>query len=425
MDRMNLAVVSLDLFHGAARLPNEVMVPLWEFQGNSDNEPHDTQVVGGPTEDLYIPGREWREFRLPRQQPPLRTHEFWIRRSEALVPTITKFRRGRPAWVRLTNLVSKGTRCSTHVPDVLWMPKGGLPLKPGYARLDSDKYRDWQVLAYANSPNKTLFGRKQQRYKRWLAEPPSAVDRQAYPTPRKILTRATEALRSADECRITSVGLTGLAPTVTDDLAGSGVHKPSVIVQEGALGRGDGELTSPEALNVDGLTAVTRRSGDGGISPVDGSAKPFKPTQNFQTSEAVVADRYGDDYEDFVPSEGWNDHGAAPTRSDTSDYPGDGATDGAERLLDTGYALVVDAVPPEDHICDEADATDSFKHRPNKTKPMENLENETKLPGYGDKSAFIPDSSETMLTYSEPIGQSRGMDAIQRKIFITNVPTPP
>ncbi|KAE9260509.1 hypothetical protein PR003_g34340, partial [Phytophthora rubi] len=82
-------------------------------------------------------------------------------------------------------------------------------------------------------------------------------------------------------------------------------------------------------------------------------------------------------------------------------------------------------MPPEDLICDEADATDTFKQRPNETEPMENLENETKLTGYGDKSAFIPDSSEAMLMYSEPIGQSRGMDAIQREILITNVPTPP
>ncbi|KAE9286874.1 hypothetical protein PR003_g26201 [Phytophthora rubi] len=90
-----------------------------------------------------------------------------------------------------------------------------------------------------------------------------------------------------------------------------------------------------------------------------------------------------------------------------------------------GMQAVVDAMPPEDPSCNDADTTDTFKHRPNETKPMENLENETKLTGYGDKSAFIPDSYETMLTYSEPIGQSRGMDAIQREILITNVPTPP
>ncbi|KAE8971453.1 hypothetical protein PR002_g26822 [Phytophthora rubi] len=425
MEPVTPAGISRCLFDGKARLLNEAMVGLSNLQGNSDDEPHGMQAVGGPTENLYIPGREWREFRLPRRQPPLSTHEVWIRRSETLVLTITKFRRGRPTWVRLTNMSPKGTRCSTHVPVVLWMLKGKLPNEPGYTRLDSDKYRDWQVLAYAISRNETFFGREQQRYERYVAEQPSAVDRRDYPTPRKILTRATEALRSADECRITSVELTGLAPAVTDDLAGPGVHKPSVVGQEDAMGHDDSEPTSSEDLNADGPAADTGGSGDGGISPTDGSAKPFKHTQGFKTSGAVEVDRSRDGDEDYVPSEGWNDFGAAPTRSDTSDYPDGGATDATERLLDARYASVVDAMPPEYLICDEADATDTFKQRPNETEPMENLENETKLTGYGDKSAFIPDSSETMLTYSEPIGQSRGMDAIQREILIMNGPTPP
>ncbi|KAE8979801.1 hypothetical protein PF011_g22695 [Phytophthora fragariae] len=398
MEPATPAGISRCLFDGKARLPNEAMVGLSNLQGNSDDEPHGMQAVGGPTENLYIPGREWREFRLPRRQPPLSTHEVWIRRSETLVLTITKFRRGRPTWVRLTNMSPKGTRCSTHVPVVLWMLKGKLPNEPGYTRLDSDKYRDWQVLAYAISRNETFFGREQQRYERYVAEQPPAVDRRDYPTPRKILTRATEALRSADECRITSVELTGLAPAVTDDLAGPGVHKPSVVGQEDAMGHDDGEPTSSEDLNADGPAADTGGNGDGGISPTDGSAKPFKHTQGFKTSGAVEVDRFRDGDEDYVPSEGWNDLGAAPTRSDTSDYPDGGATDATERLLDARYASVVDAMPPEYLICDEADATDTFKQRPNETEPMENLENETKLTGYGDKSAFIPDSSETMLT---------------------------
>ncbi|KAE8898660.1 hypothetical protein PF003_g17277 [Phytophthora fragariae] len=205
MELMTPARISRGLFDGTARLLNGAMVALSKFQGNSDDEPHGIQAVGGPTEKLYFPGREWREFRLPRRQPPRSTHEMWIRRSEKLVPTITKFRRGRPTWVRLTNVSPKGTRCSTHVPVVLWMLNGKLPHDPGYTRLHSDKYRDWQVLADANSRNETFFGREQQRNERYLAEQPSAVDRRDYPTPRKILTRATEALRPAGGCRIISV----------------------------------------------------------------------------------------------------------------------------------------------------------------------------------------------------------------------------
>ncbi|KAE9303859.1 hypothetical protein PF008_g22113 [Phytophthora fragariae] len=96
MEPVTPAGISRGLFDGTAMLLNEAMVALSKFQGNSDDEPHGMHAVGGPTENLYIPGREWREFRLPRQQPPLSTHELWIRRSETLVPTITKFRRGRP-----------------------------------------------------------------------------------------------------------------------------------------------------------------------------------------------------------------------------------------------------------------------------------------------------------------------------------------
>ncbi|KAE9272021.1 hypothetical protein PF001_g28124 [Phytophthora fragariae] len=296
---------------------------------------------------------------------------------------------------------------------------------PGYARLDSGKYRNRQVQAYANSRNETLFGHEQRRNERWLAEQQSSVDRQDYPTQRDILTRATEAARSADECRTTSVEKTGLTPAVTDDFAGPEAHKPSFVVREDVFGHGDGEPTSSEDSNANGPTAHPRGNGVGGIDSIGGSAKVFKQPQGFQASDAIVVDSSRDGDADYGPSEGWNDHGAAPTRYDTSDYPDDGATDGTECLLDAGYASAVDAMPPEDPSCNEADATDTFNHRPNEAKPMENLENETKLTGYGDKSAFIPDSSEAMLTYSEPIGQSKGMDVIQREILTTNVPTPP
>ncbi|KAE9006487.1 hypothetical protein PR002_g16467 [Phytophthora rubi] len=178
----------------------------------------------------------------------------------------------------------------------------------------------------------------QHRNESWVAEQPSVVDRQDYPTPRKIITRATEALTSGDECRTTSVEQNGLAPAVTDDLAGPGVHKPSVMVQEDALGHDDGEPTSSEDSNAYGPTADSRGSDDGGISPIDGSAKIFKPTQGFKTSGAVVVDRSRDGDEDYGLSEGWNDHGAELARPDTSAYSDDGATEDAERLLDAGYA---------------------------------------------------------------------------------------
>ncbi|POM72654.1 Hypothetical protein PHPALM_10596 [Phytophthora palmivora] len=192
----------LDLFHGTAGLPDEVMVPLIKSLGATDDEPYGIQVVGGPTEDLYIPGHEWREFRLKCKRPPRDTHEVWIRRTERLVPTVTRFRRGHPMWIRLTNVTPMVANCSKHESVVLWVPMGELPREPGYVRLRSNKYKEWQILAYAESRDETLFERERELYECWLAEQPPAVERREYPTPRDILTRDAEDSGPVDEFQV-------------------------------------------------------------------------------------------------------------------------------------------------------------------------------------------------------------------------------
>lgn len=154
------AGIRLDLFHGKARHPDEVMVPLLKLKQLDDSVSYGNQVVGKSTEVLAIQGREWREFRLPRRQPSRTTHEIWICRSTRLVPTVARSKRGRPTWVRLTNVTAKGTSCSAHEPVVLCVPKDEILREAGYARLESDKYREWLVLAYTESRVETLFGRK-------------------------------------------------------------------------------------------------------------------------------------------------------------------------------------------------------------------------------------------------------------------------
>ncbi|POM69076.1 Hypothetical protein PHPALM_14681 [Phytophthora palmivora] len=158
---MNHTGVRLDLFHGTARLPDEVIVPQIKSLSAANDKLYGTQVVGGPTEDLYIPGHEWREFRLKCKRPPRDTHEVWIRRTERLVPTVTRFRRGHPTWIRLTN-----------------------------------------ILAYAESRDETLFERERELYECWLAEQPPAVERRDYPTPRNILTRDAEDSGPVDESQV-------------------------------------------------------------------------------------------------------------------------------------------------------------------------------------------------------------------------------
>ncbi|KAE8877774.1 hypothetical protein PF003_g38065 [Phytophthora fragariae] len=191
MDFTVPAGIRLDLFHGTARLPDEDMVP---FLKSKESVSYGNHIVGGPTELLAIPGREWREFRLPRRQPSRTTHEMWIRRSTRLVPIAANSQRRRPIWIRLTNMTTKRASCSAHEPVVLWVPREDLPRETGYARVGSDKYREWQVLAYAESRDETLFGREGKLYQAWLAVQPSAVERREYPTPRALLRRPTEAL---------------------------------------------------------------------------------------------------------------------------------------------------------------------------------------------------------------------------------------
>ncbi|OWZ14634.1 hypothetical protein PHMEG_00011863 [Phytophthora megakarya] len=143
---MITAGVRLDLFHGTARLPVEVVVPLVKSTGAIDDEPYGTQVAGGPTEDLDVPRGEWREFRLPLNRPSRGTHELWIRRT-----------RGEPVWVCLTNVSDGAARCYKHSSVVLWIPRSEPPREVGYVRLDLSKYNKWEVLAYAEGRDETLL----------------------------------------------------------------------------------------------------------------------------------------------------------------------------------------------------------------------------------------------------------------------------
>ncbi|OWZ13654.1 hypothetical protein PHMEG_00012981 [Phytophthora megakarya] len=191
-DFMITAGVRLYLFHGTARLPDEVTVPLVKSAGAADDGPYGVQVVGGPTEDSYVPRGEWREFRLPRKRPSRATHELWIRRTRQMVPTVMESRRGKPVWVRLTNVSDGTARCYKHSSVVLWLPKRELPREVGYVRFDSSKYNEWQVLAYAEGRGDTLLQKEKELYECWLAEQPPAVERKEYTTPARILARPTE-----------------------------------------------------------------------------------------------------------------------------------------------------------------------------------------------------------------------------------------
>ncbi|POM80183.1 Hypothetical protein PHPALM_2012, partial [Phytophthora palmivora] len=63
-------------------------------------------------------------------------------------------------------------------------------------------YKVWQILAYAESRDETLFERERELYECWLAEQPPAVERREYPTPRNILTRDAEDSGPVDESQV-------------------------------------------------------------------------------------------------------------------------------------------------------------------------------------------------------------------------------
>ncbi|OWY96669.1 Eukaryotic/viral aspartic protease [Phytophthora megakarya] len=90
-DFMIPAGIRLDLFNANAKLPGEVMVPLIKTQSWDKDSAEGRHVCGGPTESLHIQTGQCSEFRLQKRKPSLGTHDVWIRRTAALIPTITKF----------------------------------------------------------------------------------------------------------------------------------------------------------------------------------------------------------------------------------------------------------------------------------------------------------------------------------------------
>ncbi|KAG6614481.1 reverse transcriptase [Phytophthora cinnamomi] len=177
------------------------MIPLIKTQNMMD-EAEGSHVAYGPTEPMQILGHEWDEFKLQRRQPEPTTHVPWIRRTETCIPTVTRFYKGRPVRIRLTNATDRLTSCPVHFPVIVWVPIGSLPKTEGYVWLDSAKYKEWQVLAHAAARDKTLLKWEAELYQQWLAKQPPAVEQVRYPTPKGILQRPDED--SADKPPVNS-----------------------------------------------------------------------------------------------------------------------------------------------------------------------------------------------------------------------------
>ncbi|POM70001.1 Hypothetical protein PHPALM_13651, partial [Phytophthora palmivora] len=191
-DFMIPAGIRLDLYNSAAKLPDEVVVPLLRSLRDTDDQTYGLQTADGPTEAVCLSDRATAEFKLRRKQPSELTHEFWVRRTEDWIPTIVMNAKGKATKAYLTSTRPTSVWCPAHFPVVIWLPHGKLPPE-GYVRLNSAKYRDWQVLAYESAIDKDLLYKEQELYADWLSRQPPAVERKPYHWPKGVKERPPEA----------------------------------------------------------------------------------------------------------------------------------------------------------------------------------------------------------------------------------------
>ncbi|KAG3124688.1 hypothetical protein PI126_g23130 [Phytophthora idaei] len=92
-----------------------------------DSEEYGSHVNAGPSEQLNIPGHEWRECRLSKRRVALETHILWVRRTEKIIPSVTKFRRGRPQRIKLTNVSDRTAYFPAHDDRAVLVPAGDCP----------------------------------------------------------------------------------------------------------------------------------------------------------------------------------------------------------------------------------------------------------------------------------------------------------
>ncbi|ETP45983.1 hypothetical protein F442_07711 [Phytophthora nicotianae P10297] len=205
-DLMIPAGIRLDPFHGAAQLPNEVCIPLIKTKNMVDSMEYSAHVNAGLSEALDLPGHESREYRLAERAARLEQHVMWVRRTEKVIPSVTRFRRDRPVRIRLTNVSERSAYVPAFNRLAVLVLIGDLPRAVGYVRLDSKKYKDWQVLAYENCRDRHLFKRECELYGQWLATQPPSVERRAYPTPVGVMKRSPEDALDVSADRLACAG---------------------------------------------------------------------------------------------------------------------------------------------------------------------------------------------------------------------------
>ncbi|POM61055.1 hypothetical protein PHPALM_29992, partial [Phytophthora palmivora] len=335
------AGVRLDLFHGTTRLPDEVMVPLIKSLSAADDERYGTQVVGGPTEDCISP------VMSGEMQTTLSRH------SRSLDPT------------------------------------------DGETRPDGNEYKEWQILAYAESRDETLFERERVLYECWLAEQPPAVERREYPTPRNILTRDAEDLGPVDEtqayCDMTQATVT------TGRECG---RRDDSLAFRAVAGASDGVAVEGIPTEESEHTIPVSESGD----------RVFEQAQR-QSSTHATDDAACTESSTGVTSE---DIG---TSVQTLDEPDDRAThtpcptEDPECILNATYVSAMHEIAAGVVSGRDAEENDVSEH----------LANDIELTDYAQELAFLPDLTEitvTALDYTCPNVQNKDLDEGQQQKLV-------
>ncbi|POM74427.1 Hypothetical protein PHPALM_8612 [Phytophthora palmivora] len=155
--------MSLDLYNSAAKLPDEVVVPLLRSLKDTDGQTYGLQTADGPTEAICLSDRAIAEFRLRRNQPSELTHEVWYTANVGMVPGTFPSGNLATTW----DAVTRGIRAA--------------------------KYRDWQVLAYESAIDTDLLYKEQELYTDWLSRQPPAVEPKQYHWPKGVKERPPEA----------------------------------------------------------------------------------------------------------------------------------------------------------------------------------------------------------------------------------------
>lgn len=173
MDFMVPAGVRLDLADGSLCLPDEVRVRL---QGRRQLYGDSAHFMSAGDLGSIAPGG-YREMKL---RPPDR-QKLWFTRGQRWVPTVVLTKQGASRWLRITNTSDRILTLSGLDILGMWISQDSVPRKPGYVSVGSNRYNQWQNLAYQCSTDADLASGQVNE------EPP--VDRLVYPEPKEILKR--------------------------------------------------------------------------------------------------------------------------------------------------------------------------------------------------------------------------------------------